>query len=71
MEELFVDPVFQWGDSLLFYTIIVPFIYRSGVLRGHGKTPLFRAGMKCLPHRHVLSMSAANVCMRPMQRYIY
>jgi len=26
MEELFVDPVFQWGDSLLFYTIIVPFI---------------------------------------------
>ena len=28
-------------------------IYRSGVMRGHGKTPPFRTGMKCLPHRHI------------------
>ena len=49
----------------------IAFISGSGVMRGHGKTPSFMTGMKCLPHRHVLSMSAANVCMRPMQRYIF
>jgi hypothetical protein len=42
------------------------FIYRSGVMRGHEKTPSFMAGMKCLPHRHVLIMSAANNSMRPI-----
>ena len=31
----------------------IAFISGSGVMRGHGKTPLFMAGMKCLPHRHV------------------
>jgi len=46
------------------------FTSRSGVMRGHGKTPNFRSGMKCLPHRHVLSISAANNCMRPIDRYI-
>jgi hypothetical protein len=33
------------------------FISRSGVMRGHGKTPPFRTGMKCLSHRHVLNIS--------------
>ena len=28
---------------------IAGFISRPGVMRGHGKTPLFMAGMKCLP----------------------
>jgi hypothetical protein len=46
------------------------FISRSGVMRGHGKTPLFMAGMKCLPHRHVPFISAANNCMRPTVNYI-
>ena len=43
----------------------------SGDKRGHEKTPSFMAGMKCLPHRHVLSMSAANNCIRPTVKYIY
>jgi hypothetical protein len=47
------------------------FISGSGVMRGHEKTPPFMTGMKCLPHRHVLIISAANNCIRPMQRYIY
>ena len=33
------------------------FTSRSGVLRGHGKTPPFRTEMKCLSHRHVLNIS--------------
>jgi hypothetical protein len=56
-------------DEMVIYATV--FISRSGVMRGHGKTPSFMAGMKCLPHRHVLIMSAANNCMRPIQRYIY
>ena len=45
-------------------------IYPSGDKRGHGKTPLFMAGMKCLPLCNVPLLSAANNCLRPMQRYI-
>ena len=47
------------------------FIYRSGVMRGHGKTPPFRTGMKCLPHRHIPRLLPANNCMRPIEKYIY
>ena len=50
---------------------LMEIISGSGDKRGHGKTPLFMAGMKCLPHRHVLIMSADNDCMQPMQRYIH
>ena len=34
------------------------FTYRSGDKRGHGKTPLFMAGMKCLPLCNVPLLSA-------------
>ena len=36
------------------------FISGSGDKRRHGKTPLFMAGMKCLPLCKVLLLSAAN-----------
>jgi len=36
------------------------FISGSGDKRGHGKTPLFMAGMKCLPLCKVPLLSAAN-----------
>ena len=36
------------------------FISGSGDKRGHGKTPLFMAGMKCLPLCKVMLLSAAN-----------
>jgi len=36
------------------------FISGSGDKRGHGKTPLFIAGMKCLPLCKVPLLSAAN-----------
>jgi len=35
-------------------------IFSSGDKRGHGKTPLFMAGMKCLPLCKVTLLSAAN-----------
>jgi hypothetical protein len=37
-----------------------PFTSGSGDKRGHGKTPLFMAGMKCLPLCKVPLLSAAN-----------
>ena len=36
------------------------FISGPGDKRGHGKTPLFMAGMKCLPLCKVPLLSAAN-----------
>ena len=47
------------------------FIYRSGVMRGHVKTPPFRTGIKCLPHRYIPRLLPANDCMRPIAKYIY
>ena len=38
----------------------IGFISGSGDKRGHGKTPLFMAGMKCLPLCKVPLLSAAN-----------
>ena len=46
------------------------FIYRSGDKRGHGKTPLFMAGMKCLPLCNVPPILPANNCVRPITKYI-
>ncbi|MDO8873382.1 MAG: hypothetical protein Q7V05_11740, partial [Methanoregula sp.] len=42
------------------------FISGSGDKRGHGKTPLFMAGMKCLPLCKVPLLSAANNCVQPI-----
>ena len=36
------------------------FAFVPGVMRGHGKTPHFRAGMKCLPHRHIPRLSTTR-----------
>jgi hypothetical protein len=46
------------------------FISGSGDKRGHGKTPLFMAGMKCLPLCKVPLLSAANNCVQPIAKYI-
>ena len=62
---LIIDLATRIGNTKFF-----KFISGSGDKRGHGKTPLFMAGMKCLPLCNVLILSATNTCMRPMQRYI-
>jgi len=48
------------------YSLSKYFIYGSGDKRGHGKTPLFMAGMKCLPLCKVPLLSAANNCVQPI-----
>jgi len=50
--------------------LILLFISGSGDKRGHGKTPLFMAGMKCLPLCKVPLLSAANNCVQPIAEYI-
>jgi len=55
------------GDEL--FSPTYGFIYRSGDKRGHGKTPLFMAGMKCLPLCKVPLLSAANNCVESQNEH--